>query len=336
MIKEAINILINGEDLSYEMCKDVVDEIMSGEASDDLIASFLTAMTCKGETIDEITGAAEGMRAHELVLPKSNDALEIVGTGGDKSNSINISTIASIIVSSAGYKVAKHGNRAASSKSGTADCFEALGVKLDISPERSKEILDEIGLCFLFAQKYHGAMKYVGPVRKNLGIRTIFNILGPLANPASCSKQLLGVFSKELVEPMARVLYKLGINDAMVVYGEDGLDEISMSAPTYVCEQRNGKYETYTINPEDYGFTLCRKDDIVGGTPQENADYAKQILSGVKGPKADAVIINAGAAIHVADPSKSIAEGIEIAKKQIENGKAIEQLKKFVELTNKQ
>jgi len=334
MIKEAIDKLIKGEDLGYEMTRDVVAEIMSGEDSNELISSFLTAMSCKGETIEEISGAAEGMRSHALKVDGLNDALEIVGTGGDKSNSINISTLASIIVSSCGIGVAKHGNRAASSKCGTADCLEALGVKLDVDPEKNKKIYDEINICFLFAQTYHKSMKYVGPVRKELGIRTIFNILGPLTNPAFAKKQLLGVYSRELVEPMARVLHTLGVNNAVVVYGEDGFDEISMSDNTFACEERNGEYKTFEINPEDYGFTKCKKEDLVGGTPEENAKYALEILNGAKGPKTDAVLINAGMAIHVARPEVDLKEGIEIARKQIESGAALEQLNKFIELTN--
>ena len=335
MIKDAISKLLSGEDIGYNMTKEAVDEIMSGNDSDVLISSFLTAMAIKGETIDEITGAAEGMRAHATKLPNHRDTLEIVGTGGDKSNSINISTAASIIVSSLGYKIAKHGNRAASSKSGTADCLEALGVNITIDPEKSSEILDEIGICFLFAQKYHSSMKYVGGVRKELGIRTIFNILGPLTNPANANKQLLGVYSKDLVEPMAKVLYKLGIKDAMVVYGEDGFDEISMSAPTYICEERDGELDSYVITPEQFGFNRCKKRDVVGGTPKENAEILLNILKGEEGPKTDMILINSAAAIHVADKNISIDKGIEMAREAISSGKALKQLEKFVELSNK-
>lgn len=335
MIKEAILKLAKREDIGYEMAKAVMDEIMSGNASPVQMSAYLTAMTVKGETIEEIIGSAEGMRAHGLKLLDSTDTLEIVGTGGDGANSINISTIASIIVSAAGVRVAKHGNRAASSKCGTADCLEALGVNITIEPEKSAEILKEIGICFLFAQKYHMSMRHVGPIRKELGIRTIFNILGPLANPAEASMQLLGVFEEKLVEPMAKVLDKLGVHNSMVVYGRDGLDEISVSDETFVCEVRDGQFETYVIKPEDFGFTRCKKEDLTGGTPEENAEFVLEILKGAKGPKTDAVLINAGAALHVARPELSIAEGIEIAREMISSGKALEQLNKFIELSNK-
>lgn len=334
MIKEAIAKLVQKEDIGYEMSKQVVDEIMSGETDEVMISSFLTAMAMKGETIEEITGAAEGMRAHATRLLDNENALEIVGTGGDGSNSINISTIASIIVSAAGIKVAKHGNRAASSKCGTADCLEALGVNISVSPAKSAEILNKIGICFLFAQNYHMSMRFVGPVRKKLGIRTIFNILGPLTNPAGANMQLLGVYEEALVEPLAKVLYNLGVENAMVVYGQDKIDEISMSAETTVCEVRDGKFESYVIKPEDFGFTRCNKDDIAGGTPEENAAFAMEILKGAKGPKTDAVLINAGAAIHIAKTDISIAQGIEIAREMISSGKALKQLEAFVEISN--
>lgn len=334
MIKEAIAKLVQKEDIGYEMSKQVVDEIMSGETDEVMISSFLTAMAMKGETIEEITGAAEGMRAHATRLLDNENALEIVGTGGDGSNSINISTIASIIVSAAGIKVAKHGNRAASSKCGTADCLEALGVNISVSPAKSAEILNKIGICFLFAQNYHMSMRFVGPVRKKLGIRTIFNILGPLTNPAGANMQLLGVYEEALVEPLAKVLYNLGVENAMVVYGQDKIDEISMSAETTVCEVRDGKFESYVIKPEDFGFTRCNKDDIAGGTPEENAAFAMEILKGAKGSKTDAVLINAGAAIHIAKTDISIAQGIEIAREMISSGKALKQLEAFVEISN--
>ncbi len=334
MIKEAILKLAKKEDIGYEMAKEVMNEIMSGNATDIQMSSFLTAMSMKGETIDEITGSAEGMRAHCIKLLDNQDVLEIVGTGGDGSNSINISTIASIIVSAAGVRVAKHGNRAASSKCGTADVLEALGVNIRVEPEKSAEILNKIGMCFLFAQNYHLSMKYVAPIRKELGIRTIFNILGPLTNPAGANMQLLGVYDEALVEPLAKVLYNLGVNNAMVVYGQDRIDEISMSSSTTVCEVRDGKYSSYVISPEDYGFTRCKMEDIVGGTPEENAAFATNILKGAKGPKTDAVIINAGAAIHIARPEVSISEGIEIAREILASGKALKQLERFIELSN--
>lgn len=333
MIKEAIAKVVNKEDLSDEIMTQVMNEIMTGEATDAQKASFLTALNMKGETISEITSAARVMRQHCERFLNDMDVLEIVGTGGDGSNSINISTLASIIVSSVGIPVAKHGNRAASSKCGTADCLEALGVKIDLSPEASAQILKDLNICFLFAQKYHTAMRFVGGVRKEMGVRTLFNCLGPLANPAGASMQLLGVYGKELVEPLARVLVNLGVKRAMVVYGEDNIDEISLSAPTYVCEAIDGEFHAYEMKPEDYGFERCKKEDLVGGTPQENARIARSILEGEKGPKTDAVILNAGAAIHVANGC-SIMEGIEMAREAVESGKALTQLEKFIELSN--
>ena len=334
MIKEAIAKVTQKEDLTNEMMTEVMNEIMEGVATDAQKASFLTALNMKGETIEEITAAAKVMREHCERFLNDMDVLEIVGTGGDGSNSINISTLASIVASSVGIPVAKHGNRAASSKCGTADCLEALGVKIDLDPERSKEILNELNICFLFAQKYHTAMRFVGGVRKEMGIRTLFNCLGPLANPAGASMQLLGVYGKALVEPLARVLANLGVKSAMVVYGEDKMDEISLSAPTFVCEYINGEFKTYEIKPEDYGFTRCKKEDLEGGTPQENAEIVRRILQGEQGPKTDIVLLNAGAAIHIAKGC-SIEEGIAIARDAIDSGKAYKQLEKFIELSNK-
>ena len=334
MIKEAIAKVTQKEDLSNEMMTEVMNEIMEGVATDAQKASFLTALNMKGETIDEITAAAKVMREHCERFLNDMDVLEIVGTGGDGSNSINISTLASIVASSVGIPVAKHGNRAASSKCGTADCLEELGVKIDLEPEKSKEILNELNICFLFAQKYHTAMRFVGGVRKEMGIRTLYNCLGPLANPAGASMQLLGVYGKALVEPLARVLANLGVKSAMVVYGEDKMDEISLSAPTFVCEYINGEFKKYEKKPEDYGFTRCKKEDLEGGTPQENAEIVRRILQGEQGTKTDIVLLNAGAAIHIAKGC-SIEEGIAIARDAIDSGKAYKQLEKFIELSNK-
>lgn len=271
MIKEAIAQLVKREDLTSEVMEQVMEEIMTGEATDAQKASFLTALSMKGETIDEITSAAKVLRSHCERFLNDMDVLEIVGTGGDGSNTINISTLSSVVVSAAGIPVAKHGNRAASSKCGTADCLEALGVKIDCAPARSAQILKDINLCFLFAQKYHPAMRFVGAVRKEMGIRTLFNVLGPLANPAGATMQLFGVYSEELVEPLAHVLRNLGVKRAMVVYGRDSMDEISLSAETKVCEFKNDEFKSYVIKPEDLGLTRCNKEDLVGGTPQENA-----------------------------------------------------------------
>lgn len=333
MIREAIVDVAAGKNLSYETAEAVMDQIMGGRASQIQMAAFLTAMSMKGETIDEITASAAGMRKHCIRLLHDMDVLEIVGTGGDRSNTFNISTTSALVVSAAGVPVAKHGNRAASSKCGAADVLEALGVDITVSPERSREILESIGICFLFAQNYHLSMKYVAPVRKELGIRTIFNILGPLTNPAGANMQLLGVYEEELVEPMANVLANLGVKNAMVVYGQDGLDEISMSAPTTVCEVRSGSYQSYVITPEDFGMKRCRKADLTGGTPEENARITREILSGAAGPKADAVILNSAAALYVADPTLNMKQAVEKARGIISSGKALAQLDQFVVLS---
>ena len=335
MIKEAIAQLVKREDLTSEVMEQVMEEIMTGEATDAQKASFLTALSMKGETIHEITSAAKVLRSHCERFLNDMDVLEIVGTGGDGSNTINISTLSSVVVSAAGIPVAKHGNRAASSKCGTADCLEALGVKIDCAPARSAQILKDINLCFLFAQKYHPAMRFVGAVRKEMGIRTLFNVLGPLANPAGATMQLFGVYSEELVEPLAHVLRNLGVKRAMVVYGRDSMDEISLSAETKVCEFKNDEFKSYVIKPEDLGLTRCNKEDLVGGTPQENAAIVNDILGGAKGPKTDVVLLNAGAAIYLASDGITLKDGIEKAREIIVSGKAKKQLKEFIEETNK-
>ena len=310
MIKEAIAQLVKREDLTSEVMEQVMEEIMTGEATDAQKASFLTALSMKGETIDEITSAAKVLRSHCERFLNDMDVLEIVGTGGDGSNTINISTLSSVVVSAAGIPVAKHGNRAASSKCGTADCLEALGVKIDCAPARSAQILKDINLCFLFAQKYHPAMRFVGAVRKEMGIRTLFNVLGPLANPAGATMQLFGVYSEELVEPLAHVLRNLGVKRAMVVYGRDSMDEISLSAETKVCEFKNDEFKSYVIKPEDLGLTRCNKEDLIGGTPQENAAIVNDILGGAKGPKTDVVLLNAGAAIYLASDGITLKDAV--------------------------
>ncbi len=334
MIREAIIALNNKEDLSYEMAEGVMDEIMSGEATPVQMSAYLTALAMKGETIDEITASAVGMRAHGLKLEHDMDVLEIVGTGGDKSNSFNISTTSSMVITAGGVPVAKHGNRAASSKSGAADVLEALGVKIDLEPEKSTELLKNIGICFLFAQKYHSAMKYVGPVRKELGIRTVFNILGPLTNPAAANMEIMGVFDQSLVEPLARVLSNIGVKKAMVVYGQDKLDEISISAPTTVCEVNDGHFETYVITPEQFGFKRCSKSELVGGTPKENAEIARAVLGGEKGARRNAVVMNAGAALYVAGKAATLEKGVRLAEEIIDSGAAIAKLNDFIKYSN--
>ena len=335
MIKEAINTLVNGKDLTDEVMTQVMEEIMTGEATDAQKASFLTALSIKGETIDEITAAAKVMSSKCTPFNNEGDALEIVGTGGDKANSFNISTLSAIVAAAAGVHVAKHGNRAASSKCGTADCLEALGVKIDIEPEHSEKLLKEDGICFLFAQKYHPAMRFVGAVRKEMGRRTMFNVLGPLSNPARANMQLMGVYDEKLVEPLAHVLKNLGLKKLMVVYGMDCLDEISLSAPTKVCEYRDGEFKSYEITPEQFGFTRCKKEDLVGGEPAANAQIAREILDGVEGPKMDAVLLNAGASIYIATDGITIEQGIEKAREMITSGKAKVKLEQFIEDSNK-
>lgn len=336
MIKEAIIKLSKKQDLAYAEAEAVMDEIMSGQATPVQMSAYLTALALKGETIDEITASAAGMRAHCIKLLHNLDVLEIVGTGGDGSNSFNISTTSSLVIAAGGVPVAKHGNRAASSKSGAADVLEALGVKITLTPERSAEILKKINICFLFAQNYHIAMKYVAPIRKELGIRTVFNILGPLSNPAGANMELMGVYDQSLVEPLAQVMANLGVNRGMVVYGQDSLDEISMCAPTSVCEIRDGKFTSYEITPEQFGYERCEKGALTGGTPAENAEITKAILKGEeKGPKRQAVCLNAGAALYIAGKAASIKEGVKLAESLIDSGAALKKLEEFVEETNK-
>lgn len=334
MIKEAILKLAKKEDIGYDMAKAVMNEIMSDRASEVQKSAYLTALSMKGETIGEITASAEEMRNHCIRLLHDMDVLEIVGTGGDGANSFNISTTSSIVIASGGVPVAKHGNRAASSKSGAADVLEALGVNITVPPEKSAKMLEKIGICFLFAQNYHIAMKYVGPVRRELGLRTIFNILGPLANPAGANMELMGVYDEELVEPLAKVLFNLGVKNAMVVYGQDKLDEISMSAPTTVCEIKDGVFSNYVIQPEDFDYTRCKKEDLEGGTPAENAEITRAILNGEKGPKRDAVALNSGAALYIAGKAASLNAGIKMAEELIDSGKAKEKLEEFIRYSN--
>lgn len=335
MIKEAIVKLSKKENLTYQEAETVMDEIMSGQATAVQMSSYLTALSMKGETIDEITASAAGMRAHCIKLLHDLDVLEIVGTGGDGANSFNISTTSSLVIAAGGVPVAKHGNRAASSKSGAADVLEALGVNITIPPEKSAELLKRINICFLFAQNYHIAMKYVAPIRKELGIRTVFNILGPLSNPAGANMELMGVFDQALVEPLAQVMAKLGVTKGMVVFGQDKLDEISMSAPTSVCEIKDGWFQSYEITPEQFGYERCFKDDLAGGTPAENAEITKAILRGEEnGPKRQAVCLNAGAALYIAGKAETMEVGVRMAEELIDSGAALKKLDEFIACSN--
>ena len=339
MIKEAIIKITNKEDLTYQEAFDSMNEIMTGKTSPTQNAAFLAALStksAKAETADEIAGCAAAMRSHAMkVDTKDLEIFEIVGTGGDNAHSFNISTTAAIVAAAGGVKVAKHGNRAASSKCGTADCLEALGVNILIEPDDCVELLENVGICFFFAQKYHTAMKYVGAIRKELGFRTVFNILGPLTNPASPKMQLLGVYDEYLLNPLTKVLIGLGVKRGMVVYGMDKLDEISMSAPTSISEFRDGWYKNYKISPEDFGMKICNKSELVGGNPQENAEITRKILSGEdKSAKRDEVLLNAGAALYIAEKVPNMAEGVELAKNLIDSGKAQKTLEDFIKLSN--
>ena len=338
MIKEAIVKIVNKEDLTYHEAYTVMNEIMSGETTPTQNAAFLSALSTKSaraETKDEISGCAAAMRDHAVKVETGMEVFEIVGTGGDNAHSFNISTTSALVAAAGGMKVAKHGNRAASSQCGTADCLEALGVNIRQSPERCVELLKEAGMCFFFAQEYHTSMKYVGAIRKELGFRTVFNILGPLTNPGKPSMQLLGVYDDYLVGPLAQVLADLGVKRGMVVYGQDKLDEISLSAPTTVCEIRDGWIRNYVITPEDFGFDRCTKADLLGGTPEENAAITVSILKGEKGHRRNAVLMNAGASLYIGGKAESMADGVKLAAELIDSGKALETLEKLIEISNR-
>ena len=338
MIKEAIVKIVNKGDLTYDEAYTVMNEIMSGETTATQNAAFLAALSTKSaraETIDEIAGCAAAMRDHATRVDTGMEVFEIVGTGGDNARSFNISTTAAIICAAGGVQVAKHGNRAASSLSGTADCLEALGVNISQSPARCLEMLREAGMCFFFAQKYHSSMRYVGSIRKELGFRTVFNILGPLTNPGSPKVQLLGVYDDYLVEPLAQVLINLGVRRGMVVYGMDKLDEISLSAPTHICEFKDGWFKSYTVAPEDFSLTRCTKDELVGGTPEENAAITRAILSGERGPKRDAALLNAGAGLYLNGKAETFADGVRLAGELTDSGRALATLEKIIEVSNR-
>lgn len=336
MIKEAIEKIVKKGDLTFDEAYEVMNEIMSGETTQTQNAAFLAALSTKStkaETIDEISGCAEAMREHALPVPHPGmEVLEIVGTGGDNAHTFNISTTSAMVIAASGVKVAKHGNRAASSKSGAADVLEALGVNIQADPAKELELLKDPGICFMFAQKYHTSMKYVGAIRKELGIRTVFNILGPLTNPAKPEYYVLGVYDEYLVEPIAKVLDKMGVKRAFVVYGQDRLDEISASAPTTVCELKNGYYRSSVIRPEDFGMARGTKDEIVGGSPEENAEITRGILSGkIQGTKRNAVLLNAGAGIYIGGRAENFEEGVRKAAELIDSGAAKQVLERFIE-----
>ena len=339
MIKDAIIKIVNKGDLTYDEAKTVMLEIMNGQTTPTQNAAFLAALSTKStkaETIDEISGCAEAMRSMATPVPHPGmEVLEVVGTGGDGAHSFNISTTSAMVIASAGVKVAKHGNRAASSLCGTADCLETLGVNIEQDPKLALKMLEETNFCFLFAQKYHAAMKYIGPIRKELGFRTVFNILGPLTSPAKPTMILLGVYDEYLVEPLAKVLSTLGVKRGVVAYGQEKLDEISPNGPTTICELRYGYYRTSILRPEDFGMVPGTKEDLVGGTPEENADITRGILNGkVQGPKRNAVLLNAGTALFIAGKADSIGDGIKMAADLIDSGKAMETLNRCIAVSN--
>lgn len=337
MIKDAIVKIVSKQDLTYDEAYAVMNEIMNGETTATQNAAFLAALSTKNaraETRDEIAGCAAAMRDHATKVNSDMELFEIVGTGGDNAHSFNISTTSAFVCAAGGMKVAKHGNRAASSKCGTADCLEALGANINQSPEKCLELLEKVGMCFFFAQKYHTSMKYVGAIRKELGFRTVFNILGPLTNPGSPKLQLLGVYDDYLVEPLAQVLISLGVRRGMVVYGNEKLDEISVCAPTTVCEFKDGWYKSYKITPDDFGFETCERSQLLGGTPKENAQITLSILKGEKGAKRNAVLLNAGASLYIGEKAETMKEGVKLASQLIDSGKALKTLEKFIEVSN--
>ena len=339
MIEKAIVKIVDKQDLTYDEAYEVISEIMSGKTSATQNAAFLAALSTKStkaETIEEIAGCAAAMRDAATKFENDDDLLEIVGTGGDNAHSFNISTTSAMVIAASGIKVAKHGNRAASSLCGTADCLEALGVNIQQDVAKCREMLDETNFCFFFAQKYHTSMKYVGPIRKELGIRTVFNILGPLTNPSSPKRFVLGVYDRSLVEPLAQVLMNLGVQRGMVVYGTDKLDEVSVAAPTHICEFKEGWFKSYDVEPSQFGLAGGTHEDIKGGTPQENAEITRRILRGEeKGAKRDAVLLNAGAALCVGGKADTFADGVKLAAELIDSGKAYETLEKVIEVSNR-
>lgn len=338
MISEAIVKIVDKQDLTYEEAYTVMNEIMSGNTSATQNAAFLAALStksAKAETSAEIAGCAAAMREHATRMTTDDEVLEIVGTGGDGAHSFNISSTAAIVAATGGVKVAKHGNRAASSSSGAADVLEALGVNIQQDPDKCRELLEEVGICFMFAQKYHTSMKYVGAIRRELGIRTVFNILGPLTNPASPSYMVLGVYDEYLLQPLAQVMAQLGVKRGMVVYGTNKLDEISSSCPTRICEFNNGWYKTYTITPEQFGLSRCTKEELLGGSADENAAITRGILSGEAGPKRDTVLMNAAACFYVAGKVSSLQEGIIMAQEILDSGRALKTLEAYIEVSNR-
>lgn len=334
MIQKAIYDIVNKKDLTIDNTKAVMNTIMDGKATDAQIASFITAMRLKGETIEEVTACSMVMREKCQRLNPKTDVLDIVGTGGDELATFNISSISSLLIAACGIPVAKHGNRSVSSKCGSADLFEALGVNIMLTPAQCETVLEKTGICFLMAQTFHSSMKYVAKVRKELGIRTIFNMLGPLASPAKANYELIGVYDENLVEPMARVLANLGVKRAMVVHGHDGLDEVTLSDSTTICEVNGGKLNSFFITPEQFGFERCKLSELIGGTPQENKVIALDVLKGRKGAKRDIVVLNSALCIYMFRDNITIKECIKLAQETIDSGAALNKLNEFIKLSN--
>jgi anthranilate phosphoribosyltransferase len=334
MIKEAIGLVVSGTSLTVQEAELVMQEIMKGEATPAQLGAFFTALKLKGETVDEITGFARAMRDNAIHVDAGGPVLDIVGTGGDGSGSINISTGAAFIAAAAGLKVAKHGNRAMSSKCGSADVLEALGVKIDLDAGQVQKCLKEVGISFMFAQVFHPAMKYAAAPRREIGIRTVFNILGPLTNPAGAGAQVLGVASEQMVNDMSLVLQGLGCEHALVVHGEDGMDEITVSGKTFVSELKNGRIESYTITPEDFGISRADMQSLRGGEAKENAGMLRGVLSGVPGPQRDVMVMNAAAGMLAGDRVETLSQGVALAAEMIDSGKALEKLDRLIAYSN--
>lgn len=334
MIREAIAKLSKKENLTYEEAKGVMEEMMDGTATQAQMGGFLMALSMQGETIEEITAFANVMRDKGIKIQPEREVIDIVGTGGDQVGTFNISTTSAFIVAAGGVPVAKHGNRSVSSRSGAADVLEKLGIRVALSAQQNEEVLNKTGICFMFAPVYHSSMKYAAPVRKELGVRTVFNILGPLSNPAGATMQLLGVYDKKLAEPLAQVLANLGVTRGVAVCGEDGLDEITLTGETDVYEIRFGKITSYTISPEQFGLTRCPLEELIGGTPEENAQITMDILTGKEiGAKRDVVLMNAGMSLYLGIDGITLADGIEMARDLITSGKALAKYEEFRDAT---
>ena len=334
MIDKAIYDILSGKNLSLDAAKSVMLQMMEGDATDAQMGAFLAAMRLKGESIDEITACAQVMREKCLRLCPKGDTLDIVGTGGDELYSFNISTVSAFVAAAGGVPVTKHGGRSVSGKCGSADVLEALGVNISLGARDSEKVLSETGMCFLLAQVYHSAMKHVAHVRKELGVRTIFNILGPLSNPAGANLQLLGVYDENLVEPMARVLKNLGVKRAMVVHGHDGLDEITLTGASTICEVAGGRINSYFITPEQFGLTRCTVADLRGGGPAENAAIARDILSGKPGPCRDIVVMNAACCLYMGRSGITMGDCVLMAQELIDSGRAMAKLRDFIRISN--